>query len=70
MAQTWWLRKWDLDRDGILHPIHLPLELLPLLEKIIALQIVVEIYNRCELILGRGKKLEWAGEEEMRIVYH
>ena len=23
MAQTWWLRKWNLDRDGILHPIHL-----------------------------------------------
>ena len=47
-----------------------PLELLPLLEKITALQMVVEIYNRCELILGRGKKLEWAGEEEMRIFYH
>ena len=23
MAQTWWLKKFvDLDRDGILHPIH------------------------------------------------
>ena len=26
MAQTWWLRKlFDLDRDGILHPLHYPL---------------------------------------------
>ena len=26
MAQTWWLRNLvDLDRDGILHPIHQPL---------------------------------------------
>ena len=23
MAQTWWLRKWDLDWDGILHPIQM-----------------------------------------------
>ena len=21
-AQTWWLRKWDLDRYGIVHPLH------------------------------------------------
>ena len=23
MAQTWWARKWNLNRDGILHPIQL-----------------------------------------------
>ena len=22
LAQTWWLRKWDSDWDGILYPVH------------------------------------------------